>query len=465
MSFVSIEFAFAALVFLPLYWSLRAYRDWQILLLTASGYLLYGTWSQASAVVLFFFSAYVWVAGNWINSATGTRMRRLLLSVGITISILVLLVYKYYEFVRQSASDVMQSLGLEVLLPVVDVAVPAGISFFTFQAISYLIWQGQSPPQRTPFTKLLLYLAFWPTHFAGPIFRAQDFFRQLENEEFGAPVQTPWAIYFIFLGLVEKMVCADWLAHTFVDDAFKYPDAQTAISTLAAVVAYSLQIFLDFSGYTLVVTGLGLLLGFVLPVNFRQPYIAANLREFWRRWHISLSSFIRDYVYIPLGGSRRGYFRTQMNIMAAMLISGLWHGANYNFLIWGFLHGFGAVCQNLFEKAFGRTLPAVISHALTFSYVGFAWIFFRADSTEAAMSLIGGFARDVGELNAQHYYLMAFTLLFFLCSMRIDAIEQMVVNSIRRHRGWRLVSAATIAVFFVVLLGPSGVPGFIYYRF
>lgn len=465
MSFVSIEFAFAALIFFPIYWGLRADKNGQLLFLTASGYLLYATWSWVSVVALFLFSTYIWLAGKWINSADGDGKRRFFVAAAVLVSVLWLLFYKYHEFLRQAAIDVLQHMGLRIFLPVIDVAMPIGISFFTFQAISYLVWQYQIEPRRTPFGRLLLYLSFWPTHFAGPIFRAQDFFRQLDNHEFGMPVHTERAVYFILLGLVEKMVFANWLSGTFVDDAFRYPDAQTTVSVIAAVLGYSLQIFLDFSGYTLIVIGLGLLLGFTLPVNFRQPYLARNLGEFWRRWHISLSSFIRDYVYIPLGGNRLGYGRAQLNVMAAMLISGLWHGASYNFLVWGFLHGFGVVCQNVFGKWFGKILPGVVSHALTLSYVGLAWIFFRADSSETAWSMLDGLGRDFGEITPQHYYLLAFTVLFLVCSKYADAIEQGVELTIRRLRGWRLVSAATMVAFLIVLFGPSGVPGFIYYRF
>ena len=178
MSFVSIEFVFAALVFFPIYWSLRAHKRTQVLFLLLSGYLLYASWSLVSALALFLFSAYIWLAGRWINSAVGTGKRRVLLSSGILIGLLWLLISKYYEFVRQAAVEVLQHLDLPVLLPVIDVVAPVGISFFTFQAITYLVWQNRLQPQQcTPFTELLLYLGFWPTHFAGPIFRAEDLLR------------------------------------------------------------------------------------------------------------------------------------------------------------------------------------------------------------------------------------------------------------------------------------------------
>jgi len=465
MSFVSIEFALVALVFFPIYWGLQAHKRLQTSFLAASGYGLYATWSLDVVKMLFVFSFGVWLAGMWVNSAAQERKPRLRMALGILVTVTVLVFYKYYEFVRQFTGDALAGLGLPAFLPVVDVVAPVGISFFTFQAISYLVWQGQAQSQSVPFVRLLLYLGFWPTHFAGPIFRAEEFFKQLEGDRFGAPVQVQRAIYIILLGLAQKMVFANWLDGAFVEDAFKYPDMQTVVSTLAAVLGYSLQIFLDFSGYTLIVTGLGLLLGFELPVNFRQPYLASGLKDFWTRWHISLSSFIRDYIYFPLGGNRRGYMRAQLNTLVAMVISGLWHGANYTFLIWGALHGIGVVCQNVCRKLLGRGLPHALSHPLTLAYVGFAWVFFRSDSMESAWLLLGGVSRGLGELTLQHLYLMAFTLVFFLCSRRSEAIERGMIDLIGRYRGWRLATATACAVFLIILFGPSGVPGFIYYRF
>jgi alginate O-acetyltransferase complex protein AlgI len=467
MSFVSIEFALAALLFFPLYWGLRAHRRAQMFFLAASGYALYFTWSLDVVKMLFLFSVGVWLFGMWINAGAGDRKPRLRIALAVLFAVTVLLFYKYYEFIRQFSSDALEGLGMHSFLPVVDVVAPVGISFFTFQAVSYLVWQGQgqSGSRNVSLVGVMLYLGFWPTHFAGPIFRAEEFFRQLEGDAIGAPLKVQRAIYIILLGLAQKMVFANWLDSTFVEEAFKYPDMQNGVSTLAAVLGYSLQIFLDFSGYTLIVTGLGLLLGFELPLNFRQPYMAFSLKDFWGRWHISLSSFIRDYIYFPLGGNRKGFFRAQMNTLAAMMISGLWHGANYTFLIWGALHGLGVVFQNIFRKLFSAELPGVFSHMLTLAYVGLAWVFFRSDSLDSALQLLAGLGRGFGHVTVQHACLLLFALVFFLCSRRSDDIEQGMLGLIERHRGWRLASVATCAVFLIILFGPSGVPGFIYYRF
>jgi alginate O-acetyltransferase complex protein AlgI len=466
MSFVSIEFALVALLFFPLYWALRDYKRLRIFFLMASGYVLYATWSLDAVRILFGFSVYVWLAGLWIHAGSGDPAPRLRIAVGALVAVSVLLYFKYYEFLRQAAGEALQGAGLHSFLPVLDIVAPVGISFFVFQAITFLVWQGQRQSRPVSLVELLLYLGFWPTHFAGPIFRAEDFFRQLDGKVFGAPVQVERAIYIILLGLAQKMVFANWLEGTFVTDAFKYPDTQTAISSAAAVLAYSLQIFLDFSGYTLIVTGLGLLLGFELPLNFQQPYLATSLRDFWRRWHISLSTFIRDYIYIPLGGNRKGYLRAQANLMVAMVASGLWHGASFTFVFWGFLHGAGVVCQNVFEKLFGKNvLSGPLAHLLTLLYVGFAWVFFRADSRESAWQLIGGLHRSLGAFTPQHAWLLAFAAAFYALSRHAQAIERKAVELIGAYRGWRLAVAATCAMFLIILFGPSGVPGFIYYRF
>lgn len=467
MSFVSPEFALIALIFFPVYWSLNRHRSIQLGFLTASGYALYATWSVQFACILLVFSAYIWVAGHWVQSRQTNSGRKLWFAISVLVSLVLLLASKYYEFVRQMLAALMPNVGMQALLPIIDIVAPAGISFFTFQAVTYLVWQFESKPPRTSFIHLLLFLSFWPTLFAGPIMRARDFFAQLDGPDVGIPSKTPKAIYYILLGLFQKMVFASWLAGTFVDEAFKYPDTQTFVTALAAIVGYSLQIFLDFAGYTLIVTGLALLLGFNLPINFKQPYLAINLQEFWRHWHISLSSFIRDYIYIPLGGNRKGFFHTQFNILLAMVISGLWHGANSTFIVWGTLHGLGVVFVNLYDKALGKgqAMPVAAARLFTLSYIALAWVFFRADNNEAAWQLLSGLATGLGEPVFQHGLLAVFIIVFFLLSAQAQRIEQACVQRLTELNWLSLTLLVSTLAFVAILLGPSGVPGFIYYRF
>ena len=469
MSFVSPEFALAALLFFPLYWCLHRQRKAQLAFLLLGSYALYASWSSTAAMILAAYSLGIWLLGNWVNMA-GTQ-QRLRLSIGLLLALSVLLTTKYYEFFRQEVGEILPQLGLQVLLPVADFVAPVGVSFYTFQAITYLVWRYREPPCVVGPLRPLVFLSFWPTLFAGPILRAENFFRQMEESQ-GLPCAVARAIYLILLGLVQKMVFANRLAESFVDAAFRYPDRLDALSALAAIWGYSLQIFLDFSGYSLIVTGLGLLLGYEIPCNFRQPYLARSLREFWHGWHITLSTFIRDYIYIPLGGSRGSFLRTQINLLVAMILSGIWHGANTTFLLWGLLHGLGVVFLNLDSRLWqgvrGRPpphLPLPLARLLTLLYVGFAWVFFRAASWDEAWQLLAALRVLPDSFLPQHLALLGFTLVFFVLSTRAERLSAFAETWIQRLRGWRLYLAGTLSAFAIVFFGPSGIPAFIYYQF
>ena len=465
MSFLSPEFAFFSLFFFPIYWALNNHKKFQSLFLTSVSFFIYFCFSKIFALVLFLFCLYVWAMGIWIASTNLNRKRVLGFSVGLMVLVLVLIFFKYFELIRQTSLSILSLLGLNVFLPALDIVAPAGISFFTFQAITYLTWRYRSPGERVSVLDTTLYLSFWPTLFAGPIFRAQDFFKQLSGSQVGRPIEVSKAIYFILLGLLQKLVFANWLQNTYVDSAFAYPDIQNSISVFSAVLAYSLQIFLDFSGYTLIVTGLGLLLGYTLPINFMQPYLAINLQDFWRRWHISLSTFIRDYIYIPLGGNRKGFTREQVNLLIAMVLSGLWHGASYTFILWGFLHGLGAVFLNLLHRWSSIQVPKILSRVFTLIFIGFAWIFFRSSNVDDAWKLIGAGFHFQFSVGGNLFLLIAFAAIFFVLSNRASQLQMYCVGLIESSRLAVLTLAILVIAFLLVSLGPSGVPNFIYYRF
>lgn len=465
MSFVSPEFAFVALIFFPLYWSLREYRRFQLGFLTLAGYLLYLSWSPKAALSLLCLSVFVWLAGNFVNALPDTSRRKgLAMAISVVLSLSLLLVTKYYDFSRQMLIDVLPGAGLQHLLPVVDLIAPAGVSFFTFQAITYLVWRYRVPSQALPLIQVLAFLSFWPTLFSGPILRAESFFEQIASDDFGYPCEVPRALYLVLLGLAEKLVFENWLSETFVDAAFRYPDALDMLSAGAAMWAYSLQIFFDFAGYSLIVTGLALLLGYRVPANFLQPYVARNLRDFWRGWHVSLSSFIRDYIYIPLGGSRVGVVRTQINIVIAMLVSGIWHGAALTFVVWGALHGIGVVFIHLADKL-GLRLPKLVSHCVTLLYVSLAWVFFRSASFDDAWTFLQAFCVPPRSLDVHYIWLLLASVVFFMTSANAQRLEDWGALLIERLWGWRLAVAASLAAYVIIYFGPSGIPGFIYYRF
>ena len=229
--------------------------------------------------------------------------------------------------------------------------------------------------------------------------------------------------------------------------------------------AYALQIFFDFSGYTLLVTGLGLLLGYQVPINFRQPYLAKNLQEFWKRWHISLSTFIRDYIYIPLGGNQFSFTRTQVNIFIAMTLSGIWHGANLTFMYWGILHALGVIFINVNHQYVKIKTPRGLAHVITLVFICMTWVFFRSDNLDNAISLFKQLTNVTGNFKVSHLLLILLSALFFILSKRSDMLEQYCTTQIKKWWGWRLCLVITASIYLIIYAGPSGIPAFIYYRF
>lgn len=469
MSFVSPEFGLLCVLFFPLYWALAGQANQQKSLLIVSGYALYASWVPEFALLLAVYSTMVWWLGAMMQFEF--RQRRVVrwpMVLGLWLCGTFLVVLKYYEFVRATCQALLVPLGMASVLPAVDVVAPVGVSFFTFQAVTYLVWVGQAPHRARSWSDVMLFLSFWPTLFAGPILRAESFFAQEDSDQPGQPQQVSRALYWIGLGLFQKMVLASWLAEKVVDPVFKWPEQFAGGAVAAAMLGYSLQIFLDFGGYTLIVSGLALLLGYSLPVNFRQPYLALNVQDFWTRWHVSLSSFIRDYIYIPLGGNRHGWTRTQLHVMLGMLISGLWHGASWTFVVWGALHGLAVVAHNVGKAADLKPWPRWLAWPCTFLFVTVAWVFFRADSLEQAFLV---FERLVeGPLNAAPTAvpwgpLVALCVVFWGLSLWAQALEQWVVVALDRLGLWVSMAVMTVVLFAVIALGPEGVPAFIYYRF
>jgi len=463
LSFLSPEFAYLALIFFPIYWLLSSRPSLQKSFLLAGSYALYASWSLKTAFFLGLYSSIIWVLGSWVQAGPNPD-KRWKLCASFLFALSLLFMTKYYEFFRSLLLELLLQLGLPAFLPAIDLIAPVGISFFTFQAITYVFWKYQTKV-KVSFLDLLLYLSFWPTLFAGPIIRAKDFHEQLHSNHFGKPQQSQKAIYFIFLGLFQKMVLATWLATHYVDAVFKYPEDFFAIDTLHAILAYTLQIFLDFSGYSLIVTGFGLLLGFTLPINFAQPYLSKNLKEFWQRWHISLSTFIKDFVYIPMGGNRHGFVLAQCNIFIAMLVSGIWHGAGFGFLIWGVIHGAGLVLSNIIRKYLPLRLPDFFAQLFTFVFVAFAWVFFKASSLENALSLLSRLATQLGQFNLAWLYLWIFSILFIILSNYATLIETKIINLLSRIHFWLLIPVLCALGYLLIELSPEGIPSFIYYQF
>jgi D-alanyl-lipoteichoic acid acyltransferase DltB (MBOAT superfamily) len=466
MNYLSIEFVAAFLAFFPLYWAARARVGLQKALLLAASYGFYATWDWRFAAMLFAFSCVVWLGGVLLVRAQYRETRRplLVLLVGFCLGYLALL--KYFDFFRESLQRLLAAAALPSSLPALDVLLPIGVSFYTFHSIAYLVAlyrEERLEPAR--FGDLLLFIAFFPSLLAGPILRPEGMLAQIASPAPRRLTEPGFALWLIALGVAKKLVVATWLAAEWVDPMFADPGRWNGIELAFGAMAYAVQIFCDFSGYTDVVTGVALLLGYCLPVNFRQPYLAADVKDFWRRWHISLSTFIRDFVYVPLGGNRCGLARAQVNVLVAMALSGLWHGADTKYLIWGLLHGAGVVACNAWAALRAPALPRPLAVALTFAFVTFAWIFFRADSTAGALAYLR--AMLVFDLPFQTNLARAAVLLavFFALSAWTRHCERGFLH-LFRGAPWLLRAAAAMLIAVVLVeLGPSGVPPFIYFQY
>ena len=338
-----------------------------------------------------------YIVGLGISKTNIQRKKKLALIVGISFNLLLLAYFKYAYLLAGWMNRLAgTSFGVKNIFAVwgnniagahfdiSTIILPVGISFFTFQAISYIVdvYRQKSPVVRNIFD-FGFYLAFFPSLVAGPIVRAAGFVPQMYRKYRLRKEEMGHALFLISCGLIKKIAVSDYISINFVDRVFDHPLLYSGFENLMAVYGYSLQIYCDFSGYTDIAIGLALLMGFRLPVNFNSPYQAHNITDFWRRWHISLSSWLRDYLYIPLGGNRKGRIRTNINLMITMLLGGLWHGANMRFILWGALHGVALVLHKVWTHFFppitknGKFMPSFFGKFFTFHFVAFCWIFFR----------------------------------------------------------------------------------------
>ncbi|MFO7851591.1 MAG: MBOAT family O-acyltransferase [Bacteroidota bacterium] len=338
-----------------------------------------------------------YIAGLAIYGARRKAVKRLFVLLSLLVNLGMLSYFKYTGFFTGIVNDIFNT-----NLPVIDwfaaisnfyfgtgfnidiIVLPVGISFFTFQTISYTmdVYRGKTKPVKN-ILDFGFYVSFFPQLVAGPIVRASEFVPQLYAPFRLSGREWGHALFLIVGGLIKKIIISDLIAVNFVDRVFDTPLLYSGLENLVSVYGYGLQIYCDFSGYTDIAIGIALMLGYRLPVNFNSPYKAYNITDFWHRWHISLSRWLKDYLYISMGGNRRGRFRTYVNLMITMLLGGLWHGAAWRFVIWGGLHGLGLVINKLWMKIFPRQrepgrLKRFISVFITFNFVSFCWIFFRA---------------------------------------------------------------------------------------
>jgi len=386
------------------------------LLLVIASLVFYSIFKVSFVLLLLGVALVGYLVGQAMGTAQAVGRRRALLAVGVIAALAPLFVFKYFDFFAESINALLEGMRPEsasslsaFLVPKLGLLLPAGLSFFTFSCVSYLVdvYRGKLPPEKH-LGRFVLYIAFFPKLLAGPIERATTFLPQLLRPVRFTPEGVTLGLQLILWGLFKKVVIADRLA-TFVDNAYQTPGFASPVALVIATYFYAFQIYCDFSGYSDIAIGAALVLGLKLMENFRRPYFARSVPEFWsnNRWHISLNTWFRDYLYIPLGGSRVSSLRFYFNILAVYMVSGLWHGAAWTFVIWGGLNGFFHLVSmgvaGLKQKvAPGLRLPrpvgAILGILVTFHLILVTWVFFRASSLSDAITVLSSIAASVPEL-------------------------------------------------------------------
>jgi alginate O-acetyltransferase complex protein AlgI len=481
MLFNSLTYALFFVVVLVLYWALPWHRARLALLLGAS-WLFYAAWYPIYLLLFLTSTALNYLASLAIDEARRNRPQRLrpLVAGVVAANLAVLGFFKYADFFLESAGAMADLFGIGWQPPLLQLFLPLGISFYTFEMIAYAVdlSRGDCRLVRSPF-KMALFIGFFPRFVAGPIVRASEFVWQLDAKRRFEVGRFLHGLDLIAWGLFKKVVVADQLAPV-VDAAFAAPEAQSPAMLLLVAYAYSAQIYCDFSGYTDIGRGSAYCLGYQLPRNFEAPYFSVNIADFWRRWHMTLSRWLRDYLYISLGGNRKGRARTYLNLVLTMLLGGLWHGASWTFVIWGLLHGLALAAHRLTHERLGVGMdrPLVrgrlwhwLSIAVTFHFVTFAWIFFRAPDFATAFAFLDGLAGLSGGLAALPA--MGRVTFGFSAAALALLVAGHVLSTWARSRGVQASAGWAVArpfLYFTVAVAVSLVAGrgaqqFIYFQF
>ncbi len=465
MVFPTIQFAIFFPIVLALSWALmKRQLVWKPFILAAS-YVFYSAANPLFCLMLAGLTLANQATARLVHRTEDERRRRQIVATAVAIDLGTLGVFKYYGFFAEEVNAVLDTFGLGLPLPLAAIALPIGISFIVFQAISYTVDVHRRLIEPASTIDFALYLSFFPHLVAGPIVRAREFIPQLAKPRDPTKVAVGAGVFLIVVGLVKKVAIADFLAREIVDPVFGVPQAYSAPDVALAGYAYAVQIFCDFSGYTDIAIGLALLMGFVFPQNFDRPYRAQTFREFWRRWHMTLSRFLRDFLYIPLGGSRGGKLRTARNLMITMVLGGLWHGAAWGFVLWGTIHGLALVAEQVLRERARFTLPGWLRWAIVFHVVVLAWIPFRAPD----LSLAGTFVSRLADWGpATLWTLPVVGIVVIVIGLQLVANKPLDVIRVRfesLHPAALGASMATVIVLVTATVSSQGVPPFIYFQF
>ncbi len=480
------SFAFA--IFLPVvfavYWVLPHRFRWVVMFIAS--YYFYMSWNVKYVVLILFTTVISYLCAIFITKAKSKRIKKVLLASTLTASLGVLFFFKYFNFFSESITEAFRLISLPIHPVTLSLMLPVGISFYTFQTLSYVIdvYRGSSKPEKH-FGIYATFIAFFPQLVAGPIERTNNLLPQIKEVHKFNYTKATYGLKLMAWGFFKKIVIADTLA-VYVDQIYNHASQFSGFSLLAATVFFAFQIYCDFSGYSDIAIGAAKLFDIDLMTNFKSPYLSSSIKEFWSRWHISLSSWFRDYVYIPLGGNRVGRVRHRLNLLITFLISGLWHGASWTFVIWGGLHGIGQIAENIAgsmvkakkkQTLKGFSLLRVLKICAVFVFCCFAWIFFRSNTLTDATYIIGhmfdGIAKPID------YLFVGFKDMGFSKAALMKAILIVAVLlvydflALRRNilfETKKLPTAARWAIYWVLivailLLMPGQTSEFIYFDF
>lgn len=392
MLFNSLSFLVFLVIVLALYYSKTLSWTGKKRMLLLSSYVFYGMWNPPLVILLWISTVVDWTAGKKLATLENKKKRKLWLLLSMVVNLGFLGFFKYGNFLLENFTVILQKIGIEYEALPMDIILPMGISFYTFQTMSYTIDMYYRKGERArTFLDFALYVTFFPQLVAGPIVRAKDLITQFYEPKKATINQFLWGLFLLTIGVFQKVVLADALLSSTSDKVFDAGKILHGVDAWIGTLAFSGQIFFDFAGYSTCAIGIALMLGIILPDNFRYPYASIGFSDLWRRWHISLSSWLRDYLYIPLGGNRHGITRMYVALMLTMLLGGLWHGAAWTFVIWGALHGIYLVGERLLKKLISIKVNAwngIFLAFLTYTLVNITWVFFRAKGFANANDMI-----------------------------------------------------------------------------
>lgn len=474
MLFCSREFLIFFLAVFVLYWFLPWQRV-RVGLLLAASYYFYARWSPWLALLIAGSTVVDYVLALGMEATASSVRRRLLLAVSLVLNLGLLVTFKYANFFLDSLRDALNAAGLQSSLPTLSVLLPIGISFYTFEAINYTVdVYRQRIPAEKNLGHFMLFILFFPHLVAGPIVRARDFLPQIRRPKRWSWPRLQLGVQLFLLGLLKKLAVADRMA-LYADPVFDTPQSFGSGALWLAVIAYTLQIYCDFSGYSDMALGTAHMLGYKLSRNFDLPYLARNIAEFWHRWHISLSTWLRDYLFIPLGGSRGGHWLTCRNLMLTMTLGGLWHGARWTFVVWGALHGLLLLVHRLcrdwaqarprLAQALASPVGALACGFVTFLSVTLLWVFFRAPTFGCATEILTGLVVHRTGLGSR----------FNSTGMWVTALLVLLCHVLARDGYWKRLLARlpapargfgyAVALLLALLLTPEIGKTFIYFQF